>query len=53
MGLARFVRASATCSSVDPPVVRVVIGKVRASAVGIGPAGQIRASLLRFGGSTT
>jgi Flp pilus assembly CpaE family ATPase len=30
--------------------VRVVVSKVRASAVGIGPAGQIRSSLLRFGG---
>ena len=51
VGLARFVRAYGDLLElVDPPAVRVVIGKVRASAVGIGPAGQIRASLLRFGG---
>ncbi|MGN6742174.1 MAG: nucleotide-binding protein [Amnibacterium sp.] len=51
VGLARFVRAYGDLLElVDPAAVRVVIGKVRASAVGIGPAGQIRASLLRFGG---
>ncbi len=51
VGLARFVRAYGDLLElVDTPTVRVVVSKVRASAVGIGPAGQIRASLLRFGG---
>jgi Flp pilus assembly CpaE family ATPase len=51
VGLARFVRAYGDLLElVDTPTVRVVISKVRASAVGMGPAGQIRASLLRFGG---
>ncbi len=51
VGLARFVRAYGDLLElVDTPAVRVVIGKVRASAVGIGAAGQIRSSLLRFGG---
>ncbi|MCU1472694.1 regulator [Amnibacterium sp.] len=51
VGLARFVRAYGDLLElIDTPSVRVVVSKVRASAVGIGPAGQIRASLLRFGG---
>ena len=51
VGLARFVRAYGDLLElIDTPTVRVVVSKVRASAVGIGPAGQIRASLLRFGG---
>jgi Flp pilus assembly CpaE family ATPase len=51
VGLARFVRAYGDLLElVDSATIRVVISKVRASAVGIGPAGQIRAGLLRFGG---
>ena len=51
VGLARFVRAYGDLLDlIDTPTVRVIVSKVRASAVGIGPGGQIRASLLRFGG---
>jgi len=51
IGLARYVRAFGDLVElVDPHRVRAVVGKVRQSAVGIGAAGQIRASLQRFGG---
>ena len=51
VGLARFVRAYADLLElVDADRIRVVIGKVRTSAIGIGAASQIRASLARFGG---
>jgi hypothetical protein len=51
VGLARFVRAYADLlETVETGTIRVLIGKVRSSAVGLGARGQIRASLLRFGG---
>lgn len=51
VGLARFVRAYADLLDlVDADRIRVVIGKVRTSAVGVGAGSQIRASLARFGG---
>ncbi|MDH2442942.1 regulator [Amnibacterium sp. CER49] len=51
VGLARFVRAYGDLvETVDPSRVKVLVTKVRASAVGLGAASQIRASLLRFGG---
>ncbi|MCU1437616.1 MAG: regulator [Naasia sp.] len=51
VGLARFLRAHADLVEVvDADQVRVVIMKVRSSAVGLAPASQIAATLLRFGG---
>lgn len=51
VGLARFVRAYGDLiETVDSPAVSIVITKVRASAVGLNPGGQVRATLLRFGG---
>ncbi|MDQ1514066.1 MAG: hypothetical protein QOC59_1908 [Microbacteriaceae bacterium] len=51
VGLARFVRAYGDLvETVETPRIRVLINKVRASAVGLGAGSQIRASLLRFGG---
>jgi MinD-like ATPase involved in chromosome partitioning or flagellar assembly len=51
VGLARFVRAYGDLvETVETPCVRVLVTKVRPSAVGPGAGGQIRASLLRFGG---
>jgi Flp pilus assembly CpaE family ATPase len=51
VGLARFVRAYGDLVEVaDQARVEIVITKVRASAVGLNAAGQIRATLLRFAG---
>ncbi len=51
IGLARLLRGHADLAQhVDPERVRVVVGKVRASAVGTDAAGQVRATLRRFGG---
>ena len=51
VGLARFVRAYGDLvETIETPAVRVVVTKVRASAIGLGAGGQIRASLQRFGG---
>jgi MinD-like ATPase involved in chromosome partitioning or flagellar assembly len=51
VALARFVRAYGDLlETVEAGTIRVLIGKVRSSAVGLGAGGQIRASLLRFGG---
>ncbi|HEY8589251.1 MAG TPA: regulator, partial [Naasia sp.] len=51
IGLARFLRAHAELlRQVDAETVRVVIGKVRSSAVGLAPGTQIASTLLRFGG---
>jgi Mrp family chromosome partitioning ATPase len=51
IGLARYVRAFGDLVElVDPHRVHAVVGKVRQSAVGLGAASQIRASLQRFGG---
>ncbi|WP_210506431.1 regulator [Naasia sp. SYSU D00057] len=53
IGLARFLRAHADLLElVGPEPVRVVVTKVRAAAVGVSPASQIAATLLRFGGIT-
>jgi len=51
VGLARYVRAFGDLVEiVEPHRVHALVGKVRQSAVGLGAAGQIRASLHRFGG---
>lgn len=51
VGLARFVRSYGDLiDTLESPAVSVVITKVRASAVGLNPGGQVRATLLRFGG---
>ncbi len=51
IGLARFLRAHADLLElVGPEPVRVVVTKVRSAAVGMSPASQIAATLLRFGG---
>ncbi|WP_375399316.1 CpaE family protein [uncultured Amnibacterium sp.] len=51
VGLARFVRSYGDLiETLESPTVSVVITKVRASAVGLNPGGQVRATLLRFGG---
>jgi hypothetical protein len=51
VGLARFVRSYGDLvEAADQARVDIVITKVRASAVGLNPSGQIRATLLRFAG---
>jgi MinD-like ATPase involved in chromosome partitioning or flagellar assembly len=51
VGLARFVRAYGDLvETVETARIRVLVNKVRSSAVGLGAGSQIRASLLRFGG---
>jgi Flp pilus assembly CpaE family ATPase len=51
VGLARFVRSYGDLVEVaDQARIDIVITKVRASAVGLNPSGQIRATLLRFAG---
>jgi hypothetical protein len=51
VGLARFVRAYGDLvDATDGAPVDTVVTKVRASAVGLNPSGQIRATLLRFAG---
>jgi Mrp family chromosome partitioning ATPase len=51
VGLARFVRAYGDLlETVETPRIHVLVSKVRASAIGLGPGGQIRAGLQRFGG---
>lgn len=53
VGLARFLRGHAELlEHVAPEVVTTVVTKVRAGVVGLDPAGQVRASLERFGGVT-
>uniref|UniRef100_UPI0037847866 CpaE family protein n=1 Tax=Pseudolysinimonas sp. TaxID=2680009 RepID=UPI0037847866 len=51
VGLARFLRGHAELlEHVAPDRVTVVANKVRSGAVGLDPAGQVRATLERFGG---
>jgi MinD-like ATPase involved in chromosome partitioning or flagellar assembly len=51
VGLARYLRAHADLLElVDPDRVVTVVNKVRASAIGLGPAAQVRQTLARFGG---
>lgn len=51
VGLARFVRAyGELIETVETGRVAVVVTKVRGSAVGLNPGGQIRATLQRFAG---
>ena len=51
VGLARFLRGHAELlDHVAPESVTAVISKVRAGSIGLDPAGQVRATLERFGG---
>ncbi|WEO79270.1 hypothetical protein BJQ94_03870 [Cryobacterium sp. SO2] len=51
VGMARFLRAWADLTEViTTNRVHVVMNRVRASAVGLGPAGQVQSALRRFGG---
>lgn len=51
VGMARFLRAWVDLAEVvTTGTVRVVMNRVRTSAVGVNPGGQVRAALLRFGG---
>lgn len=51
IGLSRLLHAHADLlEAIDPPEVVVVVNRVRASAIGMNPQGQIRQTLLRFGG---
>jgi len=51
IGLSRFLRAHAELSElVEPDRVLTVINKLRSSAIGLNPAGQVRQTLGRFGG---
>ena len=51
VGLSRFLRGHAELLELVPPDrVTVVINKVRAGAIGLGPAAQVRQTLARFGG---
>lgn len=53
VGLARFLRGYADLLEVvTPDRVTVVATKVRSSAIGLDPGGQVRATLERFGGVT-
>ena len=53
VGLARFLRGHAELlDHVPPDRVSVVANKVRSATVGLDPAGQVRATLERFGGVT-
>ncbi|MGN6326495.1 AAA family ATPase [Pseudolysinimonas sp.] len=51
VGLARYLRVHADLLElVGPDRVVTVVNKVRASAIGLGPAAQVRQTLARFGG---
>ncbi|MET0303394.1 MAG: regulator [Microbacteriaceae bacterium] len=51
VGLSRLVRAHAELlDSVAPARVSVVVNKLRATSVGLNPAGQVRQTLRRFAG---
>lgn len=53
VGLARFLRGHADLlDHTSPDRVSVVVNKVRSGTVGLDPAGQVRATLERFGGLT-
>ena len=51
VGIARFLRAHGELVElVDPDRVVIAVNKVRASAIGLNPGGQVRQTLARFGG---
>jgi Flp pilus assembly CpaE family ATPase len=51
VGLSRFLRSHVDLSElVEPERVCVVMNKVRSSAIGLNPAGQVLQTLSRFGG---
>lgn len=51
VGLSRLLRAHAALLELrDPSSVTVVVNRLRASAIGLNPAGQVRQTLERFGG---
>lgn len=51
VGIARFLRAHGELVElVDPERVVIAVNKVRASAIGLNPGGQVRQTLARFGG---
>jgi MinD-like ATPase involved in chromosome partitioning or flagellar assembly len=51
VGVPRLLRGHAELlEHVEPERVHVVVNKVRASAVGVNPGGQLRQTLARFGG---
>jgi MinD-like ATPase involved in chromosome partitioning or flagellar assembly len=51
VGMSRFLRAYVDLVELcEPERIRVVVNKVRASAVGLNPAGQVTQTLARFGG---
>jgi MinD-like ATPase involved in chromosome partitioning or flagellar assembly len=54
VGLSRFLRAYGDLADVAVTLsITVVANKVRASAIGLGPAGQVQQTLSRFGGIDT
>ena len=53
VGVSRFLRAHAELVELThPKPISVVINKIRASAIGVDPGGQVRRSLARFAGIT-
>lgn len=51
IGLSRFIRAHAELAElVEPDRIVTVINKLRAGAIGLNPAAQVRQTLARFGG---
>ncbi|MFM9877561.1 MAG: CpaE family protein [Rhodoglobus sp.] len=51
VGMSRFLRAHVELLEASgTPRVEVVMNRVRASAIGLGPAAQVRQTLARFGG---
>jgi MinD-like ATPase involved in chromosome partitioning or flagellar assembly len=51
IGLARYLRGHAELLDVaDPGRVTTVVNKVRSSAIGLNPQGQVSQTLARFGG---
>ncbi|WP_227000789.1 AAA family ATPase [Protaetiibacter intestinalis] len=51
VGIARFLRSHAELGElVEPDRIEIVVNKVRASAIGLNPGGQLRQTLARFGG---
>jgi MinD-like ATPase involved in chromosome partitioning or flagellar assembly len=53
IGLARYLRSHAELLEAAPPQrVTTVVNKVRASAIGLNPQGQVTQTLARFGGIT-
>ena len=53
VGLSRFLRAHVDLmETIVTNRVTVVMNKIRASAIGVGPAGQVKETLQRFGGIT-